>query len=675
MKKTLIAILIALSFAIVSCSGGGGGGSASGAGGPETSPEAPPELDTIQEEAENEDLPTNTETQIAGNETQNESQEEAEDEQDQLEEEILVAETEEEIVIVPETGQVITEEEIEETILETEEPEVDNEPTTNPSDVSGSEDSESDPQVATDDTQSSESESSDETDPQVASDDTESGDEETASSEEETDEEPLVPEEDEDLIAEIEDETEEPIEEEASVEEKVDDLASNLALRGTDMTANLDFGRWMATEREKLPFYNSDEFQEAKENLQEAREAVKAKRTEIKEYKQVLNAEKADLRQERQNLKEMRKIIRETRKNKEPVDELRSNYQAALDIYRENLKTYKENRNKLAVLQFDRKMLVSKMQEARAELGYGRRQSGIYTAWANQDILLNMENINKAGWYVLKIDAKNIFGDIPDSYKYFNITVNDDLNGKKIGGMQIPASTEKYQRGTMYIYLEEGQNQLSIKWTNDYYKKGQYDANINISRITLGYAKSMTKQYEKGVRTAHQYSEVNGRFFWDNDSVRTYWAGQRIGFNYKDLQPGKYRIIVQAKNYGEAGLADNYKEFKVDVDPTSGESITLSIEASDDQYKTARGDLSLSGGDTTIYLTWTNDSYRKGQYDANIQYRRIRLKRVGDLEDSALTAYLLGTQAGNRMLLIFAFVVISITAAAISLFHKKNNAA
>jgi hypothetical protein len=632
MKRfSVLSMILALMLVLASCGGGSGSGSAAGNGGPEESPAQEfPELDTLEEEADTNDIQGQTENDLV-NEP---DPEEKEDALEQIEEEILIAESDGEVEIVDDTGAVATDENAEE-------------------EQAADEEESSDETVASDETTTEESaeESEEET----------AAEEEQVADQEESGEETVV---DSELVEDEEDEVAEEIAaddtEDEEIEDKVNDLLNGLALNGVNMEIDLSFGRWMKVEQNRLDYYSSSEFETAKAELAELRQKVKDMREDVKAARAVVNNVQVQI-------KEARQALRQARQAKDIEN---------IAYYKDQISLLKEDRtavlNDYYMVVNARRAVVQDMKNKRDEIGYGRRQKGIYTAWANQDIIFKMDNVEKEGWYVLKVFAKNVYGNLPESYKFFNVRVKNDNTGKSVGGMEIPASVDVYQKGQMFVYLTEGENQLSLRWTNDYYVKGQYDANINISKIVLGYSKGETKRYNNGVRTANQYSAVQGRFFWSDDTVRTYWPNQTISFEYKDLEPGKYRIVVRAKNYGSLGLPDNYNGFVVDVEPSTGEAITLTIPAMVDRFKAARGEFNLEGGDTTIDLTWTNDAYQNGVYDANIEYKTIKLVRIGDYEESKLTAYLLGTQSGNRLLLILAFVTISITAAGISLFHKRN---
>ena len=56
---------------------------------------------------------------------------------------------------------------------------------------------------------------------------------------------------------------------------------------------------------------------------------------------------------------------------------------------------------------------------------------GIHTYWSNQDLILNILNVKKSGWYILSVIAKNS-GKNPDFYKFFNLSVYDKIKNKNI---------------------------------------------------------------------------------------------------------------------------------------------------------------------------------------------------------------------------------------------------
>ena len=313
--------------------------------------------------------------------------------------------------------------------------------------------------------------------------------------------------------------------------------------------------------------------------------------------------------------------------------------------------------------------LMKQIQNIRNQIGYGTEQKGIHTYWANENLYLRIHNVPKAGLYRVRVVAKN-YGALPEFYDYFNITVNNDTLGKNVGGIFIKASESSYNRGSSLVYLQKGDTDLNLLWTNDAYKEKEYDANIQISNVSLEQF-SGERKMSKLVRRSHQFSEVQGRFFWDRNSVTTYWSDQTIGFNFPDLQPGKYRVIVTAKNYGTLPLPPNYREFEVSVD-ADGTSGLAKIPASANNWERGFAVLDLTGGNTDIYLTWMNDKYRENEYDANIQIKTIRLQRIGNSERSALAAYLLGATGRNKSIVAGGFAFLMMAIAVLVLWNRRR---
>ncbi len=270
---------------------------------------------------------------------------------------------------------------------------------------------------------------------------------------------------------------------------------------------------------------------------------------------------------------------------------------------------------------------------------------GIHTYWANQDLFFDVKNNCKAGWYRLRMEARNYDGKLPDFYTHFTVMVKNQRTDKWVGGLLIKAADNNYHTGSMLVYLPEGNTRLNLLWNNDAYESGNYDANIDIKDVTINYS-SMQQPRGSLVRRANQFSELNGRFFWDKNSVYTYWANQTIGFDFPNLQPGLYQVRVVAKNNGK--LPQNYQNFNVEVDTNNGTSAVMQIPADDRNYRAGTVNLDLTGGDTTVYLNWTNDQYAANQYDANIQIKTIRLIRIGDSQRSALAAYLIAKARSNK---------------------------
>ncbi|MBN2436447.1 MAG: hypothetical protein JXK07_14390 [Spirochaetes bacterium] len=308
----------------------------------------------------------------------------------------------------------------------------------------------------------------------------------------------------------------------------------------------------------------------------------------------------------------------------------------------------------------------------RNQIGYSDVQSGIYTASANQQLDLTVSGITEPGYYSLSVVAKNVFGTLPDNYGYFNLSVSDN-SGSAAGNILVPASDKTYQKGSALVYLNPGTNNLKLKWTNDYYIEGSYDANIQIKSIMLNRTSASDRAqlapYKDDLtRSALQYTSSSDGVFWTRDGALIYQSGNSISFNYPMLDKGRYQIVIWARNHGEIKSKPQFKRFEFDVYASTGESELVSVNAHHKNFKAGKGSMDISGGDTTIEITWIND----GPEDVVLELKQIELKRIGDYQGSALSAYLLGTGSGNRLLIIILLIFFTSIGITLSIYHKRQ---
>ncbi len=299
-------------------------------------------------------------------------------------------------------------------------------------------------------------------------------------------------------------------------------------------------------------------------------------------------------------------------------------------------------------------------------------KKGFYTFWARQTLLLKVRGNCEAGWYKLMVKATNTRGPLPDFYSNFNLNVQDNISGRTKGGMLIKAKDNGYHMGQMYVYLEAGDTDLNLMWTNDAYKKGVYDANILIADVMLH--KNPTQRVRKNdERSAVNYCYEKGRWFYNADegTARTYWRNQTIGFCFYDLPAGTYEVEIEARNYGKTGLPPGYKNFQVNVaaDGVAGEAI---VPAHEKAFKKGKVVLDLRGGDATVNLTWLNDRYKKGEYDANIEIRSVRLKRIGDSSRTGLSAFLSNAGQGTGLVITVSVVVALLGLGLLYAYRRKT---
>ncbi|MCB1316437.1 MAG: hypothetical protein KDK27_10815, partial [Leptospiraceae bacterium] len=298
---------------------------------------------------------------------------------------------------------------------------------------------------------------------------------------------------------------------------------------------------------------------------------------------------------------------------------------------------------------------------------------GIYTYWQRQPLTLRVKGNCASGWFEMEVKARNIHGPLPEFYKEFSIDVTNQTDNIRHGTLLIDASDTGYKTGSLYVYLGKGDSDIALDWTNDAYKKDEYDANLQIHSIKLKPVKG-DFAHSGSQRQGYQSCKTEGRFFYDESAgtARTYWANQTIAYCFDDLEPGKYEVSLEARNYGAAGLPDNYEYFKV-VIAADGVAQEVMVPASDDKFETGLTMLDLRGGDIVVGVTWTNDRYKEGEFDANIEIKSIQLQRVGASERSGLTAYL--GQGNWNLSILIGTIVVALLGLGIVQYLRRRQAA
>jgi hypothetical protein len=111
--------------------------------------------------------------------------------------------------------------------------------------------------------------------------------------------------------------------------------------------------------------------------------------------------------------------------------------------------------------------------------------------------------------------------------------------------------------------------------------------------------------------------------------IHTYWAYEKLLVKVNsNCEGGKYELVVVAKNLGK--LPNWYHFFVVKVfNEKTGENLgTMLIRASDQRYHRGKLIVTLPKGDNILNVLWTNDAYEPNKYDANIQIKRIMIRKV-----------------------------------------------
>lgn len=305
--------------------------------------------------------------------------------------------------------------------------------------------------------------------------------------------------------------------------------------------------------------------------------------------------------------------------------------------------------------------LRGKISGLRAEIGSGGRiQSGIYTNWGNENLILNIDN-SEPGWYRVTIVAK-ARETLPANYDRFSFNIEDSASGEILSAVSVKASDKVYFSGSAVIKLDNpGKKSLNILWTNDAYSEGEFNAALNIKKIIVRKVKEPKVNNVTNVRfNGDEYTSMEGRWFFDKSDAYTYWANQTIGYTFRNLEKGSYEITIQATNHGDLDLPRNYDSFIVAVESLRRgsyySSTEIEIPAHNKGWKLGKGTLDLPGGDVTLNLTWLNDVWQEGEFDTNIKIKSIHIKKINP---SNLTAYLLKTKPGNRLFVLAAFLTVA----------------
>jgi len=263
------------------------------------------------------------------------------------------------------------------------------------------------------------------------------------------------------------------------------------------------------------------------------------------------------------------------------------------------------------------KQIREKIADLRSRIGNGGRiQTGIYTDWSDQNLYLNI-NKAKPGWYRLIVVTKNK-GKLPDNYDRFNFNINDGSNDT-IGALSVKASDNVYYSGSTDLKLDNPAGmKLNLVWTNDAYMKDKYNACVNIKKVIL---KKIKEPEDQAINSKHmqgdQFSFTDGRWFSENRAVYTFWANQVIGYTFRNLEEGLYEITVMAKNYDSLPLPKDYKEFNIEID-SDYDSAAMNIKADDKNWNKETVTMNFPEGNSTVYFTWTNESFKKDVSDANL---------------------------------------------------------
>ncbi len=289
------------------------------------------------------------------------------------------------------------------------------------------------------------------------------------------------------------------------------------------------------------------------------------------------------------------------------------------------------------------------------EHGKKYKVSGIHTFWGGEKLYIKATGLCASGTYDLTLRAKNQFGNLPSFYTKYIFNVTNEKTGKTYA-LQIDASDKKYNDGTVQLYLESGDTDISLVWTNEAYKEGSYDANLHINKATLSLASSVASNKGLTKKADSDICSTEGSFYFPgNNKVVAFYSGKSLSYCFGDTKPGKYKVNLRAKNF--KNLPDGYAAFKVQVDSGNDSQIAL-VPASYEELKDGYVTMNIMTDTSKLSLTWLNDSYVSDTKAAAIEYDEVSIERTGDLEGSNLAAYMAFYTTGGRIGLIAGLVTL-----------------
>jgi len=115
--------------------------------------------------------------------------------------------------------------------------------------------------------------------------------------------------------------------------------------------------------------------------------------------------------------------------------------------------------------------------------------------------------------------------------------------------------------------------------------------------------------------------------------IHTYWAYEKLLVKVNsNCEGGKYELIIVAKNLGKLPAWYHFFVVKVFNEKTGENLGTMLIRASDQRYHRGKLIVTLPKGENILNILWTNDAWQPNEYDANIQIKRIQIRKVSAKE-------------------------------------------
>ncbi len=107
----------------------------------------------------------------------------------------------------------------------------------------------------------------------------------------------------------------------------------------------------------------------------------------------------------------------------------------------------------------------------------GESGRSLFTYWSGDPLRYSVVLPASSEPWRLGVTARNVNGPLPGSYANFKVKVS--VASEAVGTLLIPASDSAWQTSWIDIGPRQGPTEISLKWMNDSYKAGVYDANIS----------------------------------------------------------------------------------------------------------------------------------------------------------------------------------------------------
>jgi hypothetical protein len=315
--------------------------------------------------------------------------------------------------------------------------------------------------------------------------------------------------------------------------------------------------------------------------------------------------------------------------SKEKRQEIRTSIKTDLDLIKTITKELRRDFDIKKVDEIDQ--LRNGIVDMRGQLQAGRKAKGIFAYSANQILDLDIVNNCKAGWYRVKVIARNN-GTLPSWYENFKLEVLYGVTAKTY--INIPASDKGYFSGkSAPVFIPNGAKTIEIIWKNDAWSKNNYDANINIKDVRLVKVKERKKK-KLLVKNALEICDSRGKWYSSRRDMYTFWGKQELYYCFSDLPAGEYKVSILGKNTSDSSgytIPSFYENFEIAVgNSKTQQQVTVFVPASDYVFKRGKSATKImhNGGDLKLYVYWKNDYYdKKEKHDANFRMRNIRLHK------------------------------------------------